>query len=591
MYKSPSLDSLRLQTSSSDFILTSTTNQDANASSTTISGGRKAIIPTPNRPIKKGPSDIVEFSSNDDTVVEKVNDNQPEYKDKINQDDDDSFESFIRDNFVPFSGKQSLYEWLDQTEDLFNRFKISRQFRYKAIPLLILGDAKRKYIKYRQSITSFDDFYELLMTHYDTIPSVSIHTQADLTSESVKSSTSNNKTVVEIKKPNVTNTIDPSQLSQSCTCRCAKVDSNDTTNTIGDVSVLTSATVTSDNAKLPLDSVMNDLRTAIVGDFIKHPKIFRGSKDNVMTWVEEIDHLMQIAHVPDSNRLDLIAYSLRADALQWFKNNKSALVNWHVFVREIKKAFTSSFCEELAFKTLESYTQGEHQSVRNFYNEVLKLCKEADSSMSESTKLKNLLNKVKPSIQLEVSKRKPKSPEEFLELAKEVEELLQLSNLDIDTSIPHTPKRANHDENMNASSSFSSGYYRNYNNNYNPNPQRNSQYNVTSSSSTPNSPHSSKFDQRKTYKSNYYSNPNQNTSSVNANNNNNANDTSCNQNRTQKNKNNSKYDTKPYPRAVNAVFPSDSLVHDDSINSFVSPAICQICQQIGHDAPSCSNFQ
>ncbi|CAF5223737.1 unnamed protein product, partial [Rotaria magnacalcarata] len=180
--------------------------------------------------------------------------------------------------------------------------------------------------------------------------------------------------------------------------------------------------------KLSRDPVINDLRKAIVTDFIKNPKVFRGNKDDVTKWLEEIDHLMQTAHIPIDNRLDLISYALRGDALQWYRNNRSALTNWKVFIHEIKKAFTSSFCEEVAFKTLESYAQSENQSVRNFYNEVLKLCKKADVSMSESTKLKNLLNKVKPSIQLEVRKKKPKTTAEFLEYATEIEELLQLSS-------------------------------------------------------------------------------------------------------------------------------------------------------------------
>ena len=49
--------------------------------------------------------------------------------------------------------------------------------------------------------------------------------------------------------------------------------------------------------------------------------------------------------------------------------------------------------------------------------------------MSESSKLKNLSNKTKPSIQFEVRKKKPNTTTEFLEYAKEAEELLQLSNI------------------------------------------------------------------------------------------------------------------------------------------------------------------
>ena len=73
---------------------------------------------------------------------------------------------------------------------------------------------------------------------------------------------------------------------------------------------------------------------------------------------------------------------------------------------------------ELAFKELESYTQRENPSIRGFLNEVLKLCKEADGEMSEATKLKTLLNKTKPSIHLEVQKKKATSTSEVLGYAK-----------------------------------------------------------------------------------------------------------------------------------------------------------------------------
>ena len=90
----------------------------------------------------------------------------------------------------------------------------------------------------------------------------------------------------------------------------------------------------------------------------------------------------------------------------------------------------SSFHGELAFKKLESYTQGENQSIHSFFNEVLKLCKEDNATMSKTIKLKTLLNKTKPTLQFEVRKKKPTSTSEFLVYAKEAEELLQLSNVD-----------------------------------------------------------------------------------------------------------------------------------------------------------------
>ena len=58
--------------------------------------------------------------------------------------------------------------------------------------------------------------------------------------------------------------------------------------------------------------------------------------------------------------------------------------------------------------------------------------------MSETTKLETLLNKTKSSIPFVVRKKQPVSTNEFLEYAKEVEELLQLSNIDANHSIINT---------------------------------------------------------------------------------------------------------------------------------------------------------
>ncbi|CAF4470407.1 unnamed protein product, partial [Didymodactylos carnosus] len=119
---------------------------------------------------------------------------------------------------------------------------------------------------------------------------------------------------------------------------------------------------------------------------------------------------------------------LKGEALSWFKDNKQNILTWKNFVDEIKSAFTSSFEAELSFKKLESYYQGQNQSIRNYYTEMNKIFKEADSTMSEASKLKYLMAKMKASLQFEVRKKKPLSVTQFLEYAREVEALIELSN-------------------------------------------------------------------------------------------------------------------------------------------------------------------
>ncbi|CAF3381404.1 unnamed protein product, partial [Rotaria sp. Silwood2] len=160
---------------------------------------------------------------------------------------------------------------------LFPRFKLSRKLRFQAIPLLVQGDAKRKYIKNRHAIKSFDDFYEFILTHFDSSPvtvSNSKSSQANYKVEFAKDSVyiSNITTDSQL---NVANTTGATQLLQSSVSSYSKLASDDTTTTSGDVSDSKLSGNTSTINRLPSDPVITDLRKAIVTDFIRNPKIFR----------------------------------------------------------------------------------------------------------------------------------------------------------------------------------------------------------------------------------------------------------------------------------------------------------------------------
>jgi hypothetical protein len=84
-----------------------------------------------------------------------------------NDNDDDSFDTFVLQNFLPYSGKENVISRLDATEEKFNRNCIGRNLRFTAISHLVEGVAKRKYIRSRKEIQSYDDFYEFLLTEFE----------------------------------------------------------------------------------------------------------------------------------------------------------------------------------------------------------------------------------------------------------------------------------------------------------------------------------------------------------------------------------------------------------------------------------------
>jgi hypothetical protein len=96
-----------------------------------------------------------------------------------------AFDAFILHNFTLFSGQENVIEWLDATEEKFYHFKMSRKLRFIAIPLLIEGDAKTEYIRHRNQIKSFDDFYEFLLINYDTTELNIQHTAPNLSKKRI----------------------------------------------------------------------------------------------------------------------------------------------------------------------------------------------------------------------------------------------------------------------------------------------------------------------------------------------------------------------------------------------------------------------
>ena len=109
-------------------------------------------------------TDLNKNCSNNETLS---TDNIESNIDKEENEDKNSIDSFILQNFILFFGEQDVSIWLHETEKKFNRLFILRNLRFTAIPLLVEGHAKRIYTKNRRSIRYFDDFYEILLSHFD----------------------------------------------------------------------------------------------------------------------------------------------------------------------------------------------------------------------------------------------------------------------------------------------------------------------------------------------------------------------------------------------------------------------------------------
>lgn len=354
--------------------------------------------------------------------------------------DEDPFDAFILSNFNRFSGSEDVIEWLDLTDEKFNVLKISRKLRYAAIPLLVSGKAKRAYLHNKAKITTYDEFYTFLLTQYDVDNSNAPHPSSHSSTSTVgqgdipRNIPTQKKIIFDDQRQSSDKTFDVLGSSpQPPILRSTALLDLGATDVIGDAPVSRSNILASHNSLFntsQLDQTSYALRRAIVDSLIKTPKTFRG-KEDVKQWLEDIEQAFDTAQIPESLKIDLVQHSLRGEALRWFKNNKSTFTSWSFFVKGLKEMFLSPFFQEIAFKKLESYSQGVNQPIRSFYNEVLKLCTEADPSMSDSSKLRHLLNKTNSTLQFEIRLKGPTTTKQYLNYAIEFEELFHLSNINI----------------------------------------------------------------------------------------------------------------------------------------------------------------
>jgi hypothetical protein len=141
-----------------------------------------------------------------------------------------------------------------------------------------------------------------------------------------------------------------------------------------------------------------------------------------------------MAQWDDEQKLRYISVHLQDDAYQWWMQVSSTIKHWLAFVEAIKQAFGSTKANEIAFQQLKRYKQTINQTITQYYNKIMELCKKVDPDMSDSMKLKYLTDGVNESLKIHISLHDPKTAEAFLSFARKVEDTLSLSNTNHDTN-------------------------------------------------------------------------------------------------------------------------------------------------------------
>ncbi|CAF2621992.1 unnamed protein product [Rotaria sp. Silwood2] len=269
-----------------------------------------------------------------------------------------------------FDGAGNAEHWLKNIIDRFDSLQITSIERYELIPNVLIGDALIWYAKQQDHMPTFISFIKKFLQYYG-------HQDINekLSTTFISSST---------------------QMQQL---------------------------QSTDSKEIVLDSLRNQM---LINSLEKLPKFTGKSKQNVSKWLREIQQSLHMFKLSDEEKLFFIPSCLEADAKDWFYDNMHLFSTWTIFIQKLLKTFESSGKADISFNRLRHYEQGINQDVRQYYFEIMKLCKEANPFMDDASKLQYLKDGLKPTLRFDILLKNPTSPEEFLEYAQKIAELKSL---------------------------------------------------------------------------------------------------------------------------------------------------------------------
>ncbi|CAF4907625.1 unnamed protein product, partial [Rotaria magnacalcarata] len=273
-------------------------------------------------------------------------------------------EDLIDAKFNKYSGVGDAKNWLLQTMNQFKACGLRRDDQLEAIPLLLEGDAYLWYADNNDVIFNFEIFSKLFLQQY-------------------KPTTSSPKT------------------------------------SIGGTG--TSAITVPDHPSI------THLQRTVADEIIKKPTYFRGSQDDVHDWLEKLEQRFTMANWNDEQKLRYISIHLQDDAYRWWMQTATSIKTWSAFITAITQAFGSTKIQEFAFEQLKWYKQTINQSITQYYDKIIELCKKFDPIMPDSLKLKYLMAGIKESLKTHVALQDPKTTEAFLLSARKIEDVLSLT--------------------------------------------------------------------------------------------------------------------------------------------------------------------
>lgn len=179
----------------------------------------------------------------------------------------------------------------------------------------------------------------------------------------------------------------------------------------------------------PQTNTYNSAMMVCYRECLSNMEKFTGNEEKkALQFVHNIERIGKMIEANDNILHCMCTAKLDGEAKQWYENNTS-LTEWRPLKEALLERFTQPDSATRIFEQLKERKQKPDETIASYFDDVLKLCREYDSTMSQKMKISWLENGIKDSLKTPIKRQMKLLPEgertvqAFLKIAKDEQEL------------------------------------------------------------------------------------------------------------------------------------------------------------------------
>ncbi|CAF4587035.1 unnamed protein product, partial [Rotaria sp. Silwood2] len=173
-----------------------------------------------------------------------------------------------------------------------------------------------------------------------------------------------------------------------------------------------------------------------------------GEEYKILQFINNIERIGKLIDANDDILHCMCTAKLDGEAKRWYEDNMS-LTQWENLKSALMERFTTSNSSSKIFEQLKERKQKSDETITSYYDAIIKLCHEYDSSMSQKMMISWLENGIKESLKIQIKRQmkllseSARTTQVFLKFAKDEEELQEENVPGPETAAPYVPYFAN----------------------------------------------------------------------------------------------------------------------------------------------------